>query len=106
MTSQFVVLLPEPRIVYGPFDRKEDAQRFAAYLTEEVDPADVQTLRSPVADILAWREQIAKPALDRFAHLPCAVPEDCPFGPEPHDFMPPEGTGLCCTRQPWEAEAR
>jgi len=32
----------------------------------------------------------------------CELPGDCPLGPEPHTFVPPEGTGPCCTKQPWE----
>ncbi len=38
--------------------------------------------------------------------LPCAIPDDCPLGPEPHPFAPPVGEGLCCARQPWEAGQR
>lgn len=31
-----------------------------------------------------------------------ADPEDCPNGPEPHDWVPPGQGGLPCCRQPWE----
>ena len=31
-----------------------------------------------------------------------AHPDDCPLGPEPHEFTAPAGTGPCCCRQPWE----
>jgi len=34
----------------------------------------------------------------------CMLPDDCPLGPEPHAFVPPEAPGMCCTRQPWEAD--
>ena len=35
-----------------------------------------------------------------------AHPDDCVNGPEPHEFVPDDGTEtvLPCCRQPWEAE--
>lgn len=33
----------------------------------------------------------------------CALPDDCPLGPEPHVFVPPDVPGImCCCKQPWE----
>jgi hypothetical protein len=103
--TQYVVVLREQGTVYGPFENDGQAEHFADYLTDEVDPADVRALCSPVADLLGWRTNVAVPLISR---LPaCATPADCPLGPEPHQFAaPPEQvTGLCCSRQPWEARA-
>lgn len=35
----------------------------------------------------------------------CEIPDDCPMGPAPHPFIPPDADFRCCCRQPWE-EAR
>lgn len=103
MTQLCVVVLLEQGYVYGPLSEQE-ALGFAAYLTREVDPAEVRPLQSPVADLLTWREQVARPVLDRWPD--CATPDDCPLGPEPHKFIAPaddHGAMICC-RQPWEAK--
>jgi hypothetical protein len=34
--------------------------------------------------------------------LACEDPENCPNGPEPHDFIPDNETVLPCFRQSWE----
>lgn len=41
---------------YGPFNTREQAEEFAAFLAAEVDPAYVTVLRSPVTELLGWRE--------------------------------------------------
>ena len=60
---QYVVVLREQGSVFGPFDHRPTAARFAEYLTAEVDPADVRPLCSPVADLLGWREHVAVPQI-------------------------------------------
>ena len=54
MSAQFVVVLTEQQMVYGPFDDRPEAQAFADYLAAEVDPATVQDLRSPTSELLGW----------------------------------------------------
>lgn len=78
MSGQWVVLLRtgvgaagvHP---FGPFDDDAVAQCFADYLTAEVDPAVVVSLRSPVAELLSfwgrYREN-AEPSLGRPDHWP------------------------------------
>jgi len=35
----------------------------------------------------------------------CAAhPDDCPNGPEPHAFVPPDAHLFCCCRQSWEED--
>jgi len=62
--SQYVVVLREQGTAYGPFSHHSTAVQFAAYLTAEVDPADVCGLCSPVEDLLTWREHIALPLMN------------------------------------------
>lgn len=59
---------------YGPFRSEGDAERFARYLVEEeVGPAAVQLitpfsvpgLRSPVAELLDWRDRVHAIVADR-----------------------------------------
>lgn len=53
----FVVLLKtgkDDEMPYGPFDDQELARRFAAFLSEQVDPATVQRLLSPERELLSW----------------------------------------------------
>ena len=48
---------------YGPFEIEAEAERFAAFLTAEVNPARARyvesgtTLRSPMPVLLAWYER-------------------------------------------------
>ena len=58
MTGPFVVVLRDQQLVYGPFSDKAEADWFAAYLQDEVDPVTVQEVRSPVRDLLAWRDEV------------------------------------------------
>jgi hypothetical protein len=39
---------------YGPFDDEMVAQRFAEYLTKEVDPAIRCPLRDPTLELMNW----------------------------------------------------
>lgn len=62
MSAQWVVVLrrgvdPDEIVVYGPFDH-DTAGHFAAYLAAEVDPAGVHEVRSPVRELLGWREHV------------------------------------------------
>ena len=41
--------------VFGPFTTRPDAERFAAFATEEIDPAEVHVMCSPVTELLNWR---------------------------------------------------
>ena len=59
-TAQRVVVLREQGTVFGPFGDHGEAARFAAYLTEEVDPAEVRLLCSPALDLLNWRDMVAQ----------------------------------------------
>lgn len=67
----WAVLLTESRgdFAYGPFEEKPLATRFADFLTAEVDPARVVPLdevgparpvtwRSPLIELLNWRDFI------------------------------------------------
>lgn len=45
---------PDDNICYGPFPDQQTAERFAAFLTAEVDPATARPLESPVSELLAW----------------------------------------------------
>lgn len=61
--TQFAVILTShlPYHVsagWGPFGDRDEAIRFAAFVTAEVDPASVITLQSPVAEALNWRDMI------------------------------------------------
>jgi hypothetical protein len=54
--GRFVVALKEQGILFGPFANSEDAEEFADFVTAEIDPAEVRTLNSPAAELLAWRK--------------------------------------------------
>jgi hypothetical protein len=56
MTGAWVVVLEEPHHVYGPFDDEALAAEFAGFLSQEVDPAHVEPLRSPTAELLAFEK--------------------------------------------------
>jgi hypothetical protein len=57
-----VILTPNDKYeyAYGPFDNRALAERFAAYLADEVDPARVVRLSSPTRSLLDWRAHQAK----------------------------------------------
>jgi hypothetical protein len=42
---------------WGPFADEATARAFAAYVTEEIDPAFVCRLGSPVTELLNWRAE-------------------------------------------------
>jgi hypothetical protein len=42
--------------VYGPFEGQDAADRFARFVTTEVDPAKAYRLGSPLVELLAWYE--------------------------------------------------
>ena len=44
--------------VFGPFTSRPDAERFAAFAAEEIDPAEVHVMCSPVTELLNWRDTI------------------------------------------------
>lgn len=54
-----VVLRSSSTYCYGPFIDPDAAHKFAEFLTAEVDPATVHQVRSPVNELLTWREHIA-----------------------------------------------
>ena len=59
MRETYVVILntgSDP-VVYGPFHDGQTAYDFAAYLTQEVDPATVVLLRDPQRELLAYWKQ-------------------------------------------------
>jgi len=61
----WIVRLTEQKATYGPFDDRASADRFAAFLTSEVDPATVEQLHDPVTELLNWRD-----AMHAGGHLP------------------------------------
>lgn len=40
---------------YGPFADANEAAEFCRFAQEEIDPAYIGMLRSPVGEVLAWR---------------------------------------------------
>lgn len=59
MTEAWVVVLrsgdrDDDTYTYGPLAGREQAERFAEFLTSEVDPAKAYRLRSPVDEFLSW----------------------------------------------------
>lgn len=60
MSEQWIVTLDEQQHSYGPFDDRETANRFADFLTAEVDPATVHRLYSPVVSLLGWRDLVER----------------------------------------------
>jgi hypothetical protein len=56
--SQFVVVAKGHLVTWGPFGSREDAGKFAEFVTAEIDPAEVRTLSSPVGELLAWRKML------------------------------------------------
>lgn len=54
--KQFIVALKGQQVAWGPFVSREGADGFAAFVTAEIDPAEVRTLSSPVGELLAWRK--------------------------------------------------
>jgi hypothetical protein len=52
----WIVRLTEQRMPYGPFTNAEEAQRFADFLTAEIDPAVIEQLCSPATELLNWRD--------------------------------------------------
>ena len=59
----FVLLCNGQKAAWGPFAGRVEADRFAEFVTREIDPAEVRTLSSPVGELLAWRKTIKE--LDR-----------------------------------------
>ncbi|MFI6793620.1 hypothetical protein ACIBG4_40450 [Nonomuraea sp. NPDC050383] len=47
----WIVRLTEQRVPFGPFTDEQEAQRFADFLT-----AEVERLWSPLAQLLSWRD--------------------------------------------------
>lgn len=45
------------------FTDQATAERFAAYVTREIDPARVVKAADPVSELLNWREHIALPVI-------------------------------------------
>lgn len=62
--KQFVVVLKgrHHKVAWGPFDSRAAAEEFAAFVTVEIDPAEVRTLSSPVGELLAWHKSLAEQA--------------------------------------------
>lgn len=56
---RLVVVATESGTVFGPFASRPEAERFAAFITEEVDPAVVRVLCSPTLELLNWRDHHA-----------------------------------------------
>lgn len=60
---QYAVTL-ENGTVFGPFAARPDAERFAAFASAEIDPAEVRVMCSPVTELLNWRDTMRKLAAD------------------------------------------
>jgi hypothetical protein len=54
--KQFVVVLKGPIGTWGPFTGRAAAEEFAEFVTQEIDPAEIRPLSSPVGELLAWRK--------------------------------------------------
>lgn len=48
---------PDDLYLYGPLGSKANAERFAKYLTAEVDPAWALEVQSPMTELLNWYDQ-------------------------------------------------
>lgn len=60
MADRWIVRLVDQRVPYGPFADLPAAQAFAAFLSDEVDPATVERLRDPLAELLSWRASLGQ----------------------------------------------
>lgn len=94
-TTRWVVLLRtghDDTYPYGPFDDLDDANRFAAFMSDEVDPARVFRLQSPMTELLTFlRNRAAQVSDQRPAQWP----------PSPGDVWEDRhGDRWICTRQP------
>jgi hypothetical protein len=56
--TTWIVLLEDRQAAYGPFGDRAEADLFAEYLRNEVDPATVHELKSPSRELLAWRATV------------------------------------------------
>jgi hypothetical protein len=76
-------------IYYGPFrhDEHEAAQRFARFVTEEIDPAKVVPFtevwpvggwRSPLTEVLNWRDRMAETGPNHEAATDPSACRHCP----------------------------
>lgn len=81
-STQFVVIMREQGTVFGPFALKVDAERFAGFVTEEVDPAEVRMLCSPVLEMLNWRDRVPQRLADPWPAGPLAVEQCSPSKPQ------------------------
>jgi hypothetical protein len=91
---------PDQQYLYGPIDDEAHAERFAEYLTKEVDPAHVERMHSPLAEMLRWHQYESK-RLD--AGLP--APEHWP--PLPGDiWQDKDGNRWTCSAEQHTANGR
>jgi hypothetical protein len=74
---QYVTVMRESHKVWGPFDQLDDAQRFASFMTEEVDPCDVEPLCSPHRELLTWRDQVPGRLADPWGDGGSLTAEQC-----------------------------
>jgi hypothetical protein len=61
---------PDDYYVYGPLCSKNNAERFAKYLTAEVDPAWALEVHSPMTELLNWYDRTAFQAGQSAEHWP------------------------------------
>lgn len=77
--DRWAVQLPAPAgpVYYGPFEEYPLAERFARFVTEEIDPAKVVPFngvwpvggwRSPLLELLNWRDSM-NPTRQDWPHL-------------------------------------
>lgn len=98
MPDRWIVRLVDQGQPYGPFDEWSGAAAFAAFLTAEVDPATIERLRDPVAELLSWRASLGQQLPETVAPDPAPDPAavalaehrflrhaarfgECPLGP-------------------------
>lgn len=55
--AKFAVVLKD-HAAWGPFSTRKEADDFCAFVTAEIDPAEVYTLSSPAAELLLWRKHV------------------------------------------------
>lgn len=55
---RYIVRLTEQGKCYGPFDDRGNAEEFAIFLGNEVDPARVLTLHEPASELIMFYNSV------------------------------------------------
>jgi hypothetical protein len=73
----YVIVMRETREAFGPFEDMAQAEHFAEFITEEVDPCDIKVLGPPHIELLRWRNRVTRPSDDPWAGEPPLTAEQC-----------------------------